>query len=837
MHYSDLSSTSLVEAIKSFINKTNTFYIISPFITKEAFYEFDKELEDFFGRNGKLKIITSTFTESGESFNYDDLFYISKKYKRNIEIKVQIVKRGEKPLHKKIYGFMYENDFDIILGSANFTYRGLYGKEISSLQSNESKQNLLNEIEYMWNEQGNYKLVNFKELSKEDWIKMENNYFNPFRDKENDNSGFILKDYQQEIIEKYKEDLFEYKNHSVILPTGTGKTIVAAFMFLHLQDVIDKPKLLFTTHRTEILNNAFNRFKQIVKGFEPVLIDTNNQKIIDFESIKNKSVFVTNKLLKNLIDKNKFNKNQFDIIFYDEAHHFDNESETNIFDYIFKYFNPTNNIALTATPERRQGLESITNIFDNVLYHMELHEAIEKKLVCEINYYLMHDKSEIKLTRDDLNSEVKLLLKADNLKRNSLVLDAIRKYLEYCFTTIIFCINIEHAKRINEILINNGYNSDYLVSDDINRSEKLDKFINKKLNFLCVVDILNEGIDIPEIDSVIFLRPTQSKTIYLQQLGRGLRKFNDKKLKVIDIATNIEIKDYWLNRFCNLITETQLVELVDNNCTKFSGLTFDFDELSYNELLKKLKQQKDVLYKNSLSNYIVWDLKCFEILSETNKDFVLIFDKNSRWWYEIYEVNGDNLSIFDINDTSYNLVYKYNGLDFSEFDILKFLKITKSEDDLKITYIHNNIEKINEYSKRKINQLPYNYSLSVFPNAKYIQEGKILYKKFKENKTAYVKKTKNGYILLKNSWIYPYKRKLIDKDVIKVWNQLNVPENFDSLFEIKNDYFFARSKILADVIVGGNSSFPNELSYEDNKKLLRNHYISNICKILNKYDL
>ncbi len=530
-----------------------------------------------------------------------------------------------------------------------------------------------------------------------------------------------------------------------------------------------------------------------------------------------------------------FNENQFEIIFYDEAHHFDNESETNTFDYIFKYFKPINNIALTATPERRKGLESITKIFKNILCEMQLHEAIKKNLVCEIDYYLLGDKSGIELSSQDLKSDVKLLIKADNIERNNLVLESIRNYISDCATTIIFCINIDHAKKINNLLIKNGYNSSYLVSGDEKRKEKLNRFANKQINYLCVVDILNEGIDIPHIDSIIFLRPTQSKTIYLQQLGRGLRKKENKKLKVIDIATNINIKDYWINRFCNILSDVQIIDWLENDISIFEGINLYLDKLSKTDLLKKLKEQKRDIYDSKCKNYITWDLECYVKNTKNVKKFTLIFDDLCKNWFEIFEKSNDGYKLFDIYNCDMQLEYKYYGLNFEEFDIIKFLKITKKNDVVNSNFILNNIENIIRNARKKVHNLPYNYSLKYFPSSKTIKDNTLLFYEFKNGKKARVMKISTGYYLLKDSYIAPYKRNIISKEVIDFYNLIKVPHGYKEFWKVEKDYFFKRFRILSDIVVGGKSSFPNIFCIEKSNKSLRNYYISNVAKIIKEF--
>ncbi|AKU79825.1 DEAD/DEAH box helicase family protein [Spiroplasma turonicum] len=835
MYYSDVGK-SLIKDFKKFIKSSKTIYIVSPFITKEAFKEFELELNDFINKGGFIYVITSTFSETMESFNYKDLFEINNKYKGSIKIKVQVVKKNELPIHKKLYCFENENSYEVFNGSSNFTLRGLSGKESSILLLEGQKEDAYKDIKYMLNNNGDYDLIDFDELDIKDLIIWERDYFIKDKIIQSDLKDYVLFDFQQEIIDRYNVDKLDHKNHSVILPTGTGKTVVAVFMYMNFIKSFKNSKMLFTTHRIEILKNAHDKFKEIIENYDCLYITSENVNNYTFDDFRDKNIFITNRLLKNMILKNIFKADNFDIIFYDEAHHYDNESETNTFDFIYKYFKPKNNIALTATPERRDGISDITKVFNNVLYKMELYEAIEKRLVSDIKYILIKDKSNITINESDLKDEIRLILKADNDIRNNLVVESIKNYIDENSTSLIFCINIDHAKKINSLLTENGYISDFLVSGDNNRHEKINRFRNKDLNFLCVVDIFNEGIDIPEISNVIFLRPTKSKTIYLQQLGRGLRKKDNKVLKVIDIATNINIKNYWLDRLNNVFDSFQLTELIENDVRKFKGISIEFENLCEEELLSKLKEQHNYIVSKEIKNFIAWDLVCFNKKNNKKIIFTLIMDKNKNNWYELYRNNESDIEIVDIHKLELDIEYKYPGLNFKGFDIIKFLKITKINNPTISDFIKNNIKNIINVSKKSKLNLPYNFGLKKFPSAKIIKPQTILFKRFKDGKKAFVRKDDNGYTLIKGSHILPYSRNIENTlpKVIKIWESLGINKDYNKHWVLEDDLFFESSGVLSDVIVGGNSSFPNEMFIEKLNIKLRDFYIKNMCKIIDE---
>ncbi|AKX34251.1 ATP-dependent helicase IRC3 [Spiroplasma litorale] len=683
----------------------------------------------------------------------------------------------------------------------------------------------------MWNNNGGYNLINFSDLSKKEWDKLENKYFNRINTIEDDN--FKPHYYQLDILNKYENDKFEKINHSVILPTGTGKTFLAAFMFLNYKSAFKNDFMLFTTHRTEILTNAYNRFKSICKNDDFLLVNDENINNIDSIYLKGKNLFITNKRLKNLIDKNIFSKDQFGIIFYDEAHHFDNSTNTNIFEYIYNFFKPKNNIALTATPERMSGMKDITSIFDNVLYKMSLHEAIEKNLVCDIDYYLIKDDSGITLNEADLANEMKLIIKVDNDKRNNLVLKSINDYFFDDSTTLIFCINIDHAKKINNLLINNGFKSDFLVSGDINRNIKINDFINKEINFLCVVDIFNEGIDIKEISNVIFLRPTKSKTIFTQQLGRGLRKYNNKVLKVVDIATNINIKNYWIDRFQCFMSPFNIKKLIDKNELIFKGVKLYIDRLIKEDFITLIKKQNEYAMSNLCNKFKVWPLECIDKNSGKKIKYKLIFNNNFTNWFEIFEFVNDEWVIIDIFNYDKYIYYKQSGVNFKNFNILLFLKKTKSFNDEKSEFIINNFNYIINNAKTQKISFPYNYGIKFFKDVKSIKNDTLLYKKFSNDYKAFIKKVDDGFILLKDSYIYPYHRELYSKKVVDFWDKLKIPKNHNTLFKITKDEHFVSGSLLTDVIVGGNSSINNELYIKSENLSLRDYFIKLINKKLN----
>ncbi len=214
------------------------------------------------------------------------------------------------------------------------------------------------------------------------------------------------------------------------------------------------------------------------------------------------------------------------MIIIDECHH----SQASSYRILFNMFAPHLLVGLTATPERADGLSLLPDFNNRIAAEMRLPEAINRMLLVPFQYFCIGDQftnlSHI-TWRNGGYDENELYKRLNTADRLHLITQTIPRYLadeNHC-RALCFCIRKDHARDMAAGLRQAGYHADYLTGDDNEERRKmvLDDFRERKINYLCVVDLLNEGVDIPEIDTVLFLRPTKSLTIFLQQLGRGLR--------------------------------------------------------------------------------------------------------------------------------------------------------------------------------------------------------------------------------------------------------------------------------------------------------------------------
>ena len=318
----------------------------------------------------------------------------------------------------------------------------------------------------------------------------------------------------------------------VILPTGMGKTIFAALDAKRVNG-----KTLFVVHKNEILREAYEKFQLVwpesTKGFfDANEKDTNSQVI-----------FASKDTLYREGNIEQFAPETFDLIIIDEVHH----SSCTTYRKIIDYFKPRFMLGMTATPER-QDRADILELFDyNVYYELSQKEAIESGYLSGFRYYgLTDDIDYSKIKHNGIRYDVADLGRKLNIpERNDAIL---RKYLEITPNTkaIGFCVNIDHAISIADFFSAHGIAAKAVHSDttrlsDIERRSIIQDFRDGALQVVFTVDLFNEGVDFPDVETLLFLRPTESKTIFIQQLGRGLRlNPNKTHVTVLDFIGNFK---------------------------------------------------------------------------------------------------------------------------------------------------------------------------------------------------------------------------------------------------------------------------------------------------------
>lgn len=325
------------------------------------------------------------------------------------------------------------------------------------------------------------------------------------------------------------------------LATGLGKTSVAivdyaAFRQEQIERTGQEPRALFVVHQNNILLQASERFADLLPDVSRSLY-SNRQKNLP----ENGVTFASFQTLSN--GTHRFPNDYFDYIIYDEAHHI----EAKTYKKVVEYFKPQFQLGLTATPERMDE-KDITDHFGKAVYIKTLPEAIAEKHLATVNYNIVFDDAVKEAMQNGFEpsslAEMQRLFEIQ--PRNEVIIEKIHDAQELIrqeqkvdhVKTIVFCADLEHADAIANMMDGASYHSG---KDEKQQATLLDAFRGDELETITVRDMFNEGVDIPEARLIVFLRTTQSATVFEQQLGRGLRKNENKQeVTVLDFVANIE---------------------------------------------------------------------------------------------------------------------------------------------------------------------------------------------------------------------------------------------------------------------------------------------------------
>ncbi len=341
--------------------------------------------------------------------------------------------------------------------------------------------------------------------------------------------------YQREILDELHaaREIHNHWRNLVVMATGTGKTVVAALDYKRLRSAGTINSLLFVAHRKEILKQSLLTFRQTLQdgSFGELLADGERPQ-------EWRHVFASIQSLTRIPLKS----DQFDIVIVDEFHH----AEAATYARLLGQLAPKILLGLTATPERTDGAD-ILHWFDGGKPTVELRlwEALERDLLVPFHYFGIHDATDLsKLTwRRGTGYDVLELtnLYTGHEARVAMVIKALTDKLANVgdMRAVGFCVSIAHAEFMANRFNQKGIPSVAVTSatDRNDREQALIDLQERKINAVFTVDLFNEGIDVPQIDTVLFLRPTESATVFLQQLGRGLRFADDKPcLTVLDFV-------------------------------------------------------------------------------------------------------------------------------------------------------------------------------------------------------------------------------------------------------------------------------------------------------------
>lgn len=375
----------------------------------------------------------------------------------------------------------------------------------------------------------------------------------------------------------------------LVAATGTGKTMVAALDFKSLIEHSKVKTLLFVAHREEILKQAIGTYRLVLQdntfgeflggGYEP-----SNWNV----------VFAMVQTLKGRLES--LPKEHFDVVVIDESHH----AKAGTYATILDHFVPRYVLGLTATPERMDG-QSILEFFDDrIAYEMRLWDALDQEILCPFQYFMSNvdtlDLRGVTWKNGQYNTqELSQVYTGNDMLFRQVVAEINRLVLDPgTMKALAFCVNISHAEYLAEKLSDVGIQSVAVTSQsNKQRDEALLMLRRGDIQCICCVDMFNEGVDVPNIDTVLFLRPTQSQTIFLQQLGRGLRRHESKScLTVLDFVGQVHEQFQFSRMFKALIggTTASLRTQIEADFPKLpSGCSIILDRIAKDTVLSRLQ--------------------------------------------------------------------------------------------------------------------------------------------------------------------------------------------------------------------------------------------------------
>ncbi len=579
---------SLESEIKKEILSSNKINFLVSFIKWTGIRIFEKELFEFTDGGGQLKVITTSYMGATDLKAVEYLSSL-----RNTEIKVSYNTDNER-LHAKAYLFYRNTGFHTgYIGSSNISRSALtngleWNLKVTTTEVGHIIDKFQKTFETYWQDK-EFELFDRGNHSEKLRIALKKERIH---ERNNSAAYFDIKPFpfQEEILEKLEAErkVHDRFRNLIVAATGTGKTVISAFDFKNFKKKNATAKLLFVAHRKEILQQAQATFQGVLKdnNFGELWVD-------GIVPEKYDCVFASVQTLNSQIDSLQLSNTFYDFIIVDEVHHIAASS----YRPILNHFKSKILLGLTATPERMDGEDILRDFSNTIAAEIRLPEALNRKLLCPFQYFGITDSVDLSNATWQngryLPSELTKIY-TQNDKRTGEIISNLNKYLRDIneVRALCFCVTQKHAEFMAEKFSLAGLKADYLVSSRNELREELrKKFSSKQINYLFVVDIFNEGIDISDIDTVLFLRPTESLTIFLQQLGRGLRLAEGKEcLTVLDFVGNSRPEYDFEGKFRALVGKT--------NTSIKKELEDDFPHLPLGCTINLEKKAKDFILQN-----------------------------------------------------------------------------------------------------------------------------------------------------------------------------------------------------------------------------------------------
>lgn len=512
-------------AIENELRQCDEFLISVAFITSSGIIALKQTFKELEKKGIKGKILTTDYLMFSEPKALRELSAL-----KNIELRMYQGNSSEIGFHTKGYIFHSDDIYKVIIGSSNLTLKALtknieWNTKLVTTEEGELSCKIVDEFYKLWNNE--YTSVF------EDFIDEYESRYNEYK-KTRENISLNIDNVSPSNIKPNKmqksfiDNVIEMKNNGankalLISSTGTGKSFASAFMAKEMCP----EKILFLVHREQIAKQAIQTFKKIFGNTRSYGLVSGSYKEYNKDFI-----FATMQTMSKKDVFSNFSEQHFDLIIIDECHHAGSKSYKRIMDY----FKPQFLLGMTASPDTNQ-YDIYTLFENNIAYEVRLQQALEYNLLCPFQYFGITD---LKID-DEVIEDMTQFNKLISDERVDFIIEQ-ANYYGYSgerLRGLVFCSTIDEAKELSNKFNERGFKTAFLSgADDQKKREKTIELLTSNsecdyLDYIFTVDIFNEGVDIPEINQVIMLRPTQSPVVFIQQLGRGLRKYKDKEYVVV----------------------------------------------------------------------------------------------------------------------------------------------------------------------------------------------------------------------------------------------------------------------------------------------------------------
>ena len=670
------------------LENCNYFYISVAFVTTSGVATIINKLKELENRGIKGEILVSQYLNFTQPEALKRLLQF-----KNIDLRIATIGNA----HAKGYIFKNKEHYNLIVGSSNLTAQALstnkeWNIKVSALDDSGIVEKVINEF------QSDFKkatpvtkdfLLHYKEIYQNQFLLNKGNSINSVIESQ---TIITPNSMQIEALENLKKLREDKKNKALIISaTGTGKTYLSAFD----AKAFKPKKLLFVVHRLTIAKDSLKTFQKVFGKNKTMGLYSGEKRDLDCDF-----VFSTIQTISKSTHLENFSKDHFDYIIIDETHRSGADSYLRLLDY----FEPKFLLGMTATPERTDG-NDIFQLFDhNIAYEIRLNRAMEEEMLSTFHYYgvtdLLIDNKEI-----DNKSDFNLLISSERVNR---IIEQASFYGSDNGITrgLIFCSRKKEAIELSALFNLKGFKTVALTGDSTEdeRAKSIEKLetdnLSEKLDYIFTVDIFNEGIDIPKINQIIMLRPTDSAIIFIQQLGRGLRKVDGKSyVTVIDFIGNYE-NNYLIP--VALYGDTSynkdtLRKLITEGSRMIPGAsTINFDEITKEKIFQSIDSANMQLFTDLKKDYNLLKYKLgripmmMDFIEHGSRDPYLYVNYSNSYYNFVLKVEKDYKSDLSVQEIKLLELFSKeinNGKRIEEYFILKSLMSGKSTDFEKIKNI------------------------------------------------------------------------------------------------------------------------------------------------------